>query len=84
MPMPSSVGIPVPARVRAHAFIALGKLCLRDGALAKKVVHMLVRELRDVTSDVSVRSNVLLVLCDLCVRYTSIGAFCIDCYRIFL
>jgi hypothetical protein len=30
-------GLAVPDRVRAHAFVALGKLCLRDGALAKKV-----------------------------------------------
>jgi hypothetical protein len=65
--------VPIPSVIRAHAFLALGKLCLRDGALAKRVVHMLVRELRDTTSDVSVRSNVLLVLCDLCVRYTAIG-----------
>ncbi len=74
--LPSWVGtgVAIPARVRAHAFIALGKLCLRDGALAKRVVHMLVRELRDVSSDIAVRSNVLLVLCDLCVRYTAIGA----------
>ena len=64
---------PVPDTVRAHAFITLGKLCLRDGALAKRVVHMLVRELRDVSSSVTVRSNVLLVLCDLCVRYTAVG-----------
>ncbi len=30
-------GVPVPSLVRAHAYVALGKLCLRDGALAKKV-----------------------------------------------
>ncbi len=29
--------VPVPPLVRAHAYVALGKLCLRDGALAKKV-----------------------------------------------
>ena len=32
-----ATSLDVPASVRAHAFVALGKLCLRDGALAKKV-----------------------------------------------
>ena len=72
-PAVADAGCDIPPVVRAHAFLALGKLCLRDGGLAKRVVHMLVRELRDVTSPLAVRSNVLIVLCDLCVRYTAIG-----------
>lgn len=62
---------PVPEAVRAHAFIALGKLCLFDQKLAKESINLLVRELVKADS-VAVRSNALLVLSDLCVRYTAL------------
>jgi condensin-2 complex subunit D3 len=66
----------VPDSVRAHAFIALGKLCLRDEALAKSSLNVLARELHENMSQgkaasPTVQSNALLVLGDLCVRYTS-------------
>lgn len=38
--------------------------------LAKESVPALVREL-EVCSDVAVRNNVIIVLCDLCMRYTA-------------
>jgi condensin-2 complex subunit D3 len=60
------------APVRAHAFLALGKLALADGALAQRLVPMFVRELAPGSrAPVAVRNNILVVLCDLCVRFTS-------------
>lgn len=49
--LPSRDGIPaqvlqVPGPVRAHAWIALGKLCLVDEALAKKTLPFFVQELQ--------------------------------------
>ncbi|XP_014681011.1 PREDICTED: condensin-2 complex subunit D3-like [Priapulus caudatus] len=60
------------SRVRAHAFITLGKLCLQNEAAAKRCVAALAREL-ETSGDAVVRNNVAFVLCDLCVRYTSVG-----------
>ncbi|XP_064327032.1 condensin-2 complex subunit D3 [Phalacrocorax carbo] len=56
--------------IRAHAFITLGKLCLQHEDLAKKCIAALAREL-EVSCDVAVRNNVIIVMCDLCIRYTS-------------
>jgi condensin-2 complex subunit D3 len=53
--------------VRAHAFLALGKICLRDKALAKENVNIFVRELSTGASP-AIKSNALLILGDLCVR----------------
>jgi hypothetical protein len=39
-----SKGIAVPPAVRALAFVTLGKLCLRDAALAKRSVTVLVSD----------------------------------------
>jgi hypothetical protein len=64
----------VPDSVRAFAFVALGKVCLVDQGMAKECVTLLVREIdesSDEESSPAVRSNALLVLGDLCVRYTS-------------
>ena len=60
--------------VRAHAFLTLGKLCLRDKSRAREVINVFLRELHDTssTSHAAVRSNSLLVLGDLCVRYTNL------------
>jgi hypothetical protein len=65
-------GAPVPPEVRAHAFVTFGKLCLRDGSLGKKFVTVLVRELSCTANPVVVRNNVLVVLGDLCIRYTAL------------
>jgi condensin-2 complex subunit D3 len=70
---PASPSIPLPEAVRAHAYIALGKLCLRDANLAKSYVKALVRDLGPAsTAPAAVRNNALFVLGDLCVRYTSL------------
>uniref|UniRef100_A0A7M4FS80 Condensin-2 complex subunit D3 n=1 Tax=Crocodylus porosus TaxID=8502 RepID=A0A7M4FS80_CROPO len=63
-------GSPMPSVVRAHAFITLGKLCLQHEDLAKKCIAALAREL-EVSDDVAIRNNVIIVMCDLCVRYTT-------------
>ena len=44
-----------------------GKLCLQNEDLAKKVVAALAREL-EVATDQAIRNNVVIILCDLCVR----------------
>uniref|UniRef100_A0A9L0I4B9 Condensin-2 complex subunit D3 n=1 Tax=Equus asinus TaxID=9793 RepID=A0A9L0I4B9_EQUAS len=62
-------GSVMPSGVRAHAIITLGKLCLQHEDLAKKSIPALVREL-EVCDDVAVRNNVVIVMCDLCIRYT--------------
>jgi len=68
---PGTVAVAVPEPVRAHAFLALGKACLRDKALAKENVNVFVREL-SVGSSAAIKSNALLILGDLCVRYTAL------------
>ncbi|KAM6173588.1 condensin-2 complex subunit D3 [Erethizon dorsatum] len=68
--LPSQVrGSVMPSVIRAHAIITLGKLCLQNEDLAKKSIPALVREL-EVCEDMAVRNNVVIVLCDLCIRYT--------------
>ncbi|XP_069133274.1 condensin-2 complex subunit D3-L-like [Argopecten irradians] len=62
-------------RIRAFAFIALGKLCLQNPNLAKKCAPALAREL-ETSNDSTIRNNVVIVMCDLCVRYTTT----VDCY----
>ncbi|XP_007495227.2 condensin-2 complex subunit D3 isoform X1 [Monodelphis domestica] len=62
-------GSVMPPLIRAHTVITLGKLCLQHEDLAKKCIPALVREL-EVCEEVAVRNNVIIVLCDLCIRYT--------------
>ncbi|XP_063640681.1 condensin-2 complex subunit D3 isoform X2 [Pan troglodytes] len=68
-PPPQVRGSVMPSVIRAHAIITLGKLCLQHEDLAKKSIPALVREL-EVCEDVAVRNNVIIVMCDLCIRYT--------------
>jgi condensin-2 complex subunit D3 len=62
-----------PESLRAHAFVAFGKLCLRDAGLAKKSLNILARELHggNLRGNWTVQSNSLLVLGDLCVTHTN-------------
>ncbi|NXX56030.1 CNDD3 protein, partial [Scopus umbretta] len=69
-PLSQFRGSAMPPVVRAHAFITLGKLCLQHEDLAKKCIAALAREL-EMSNDVAVRNNVVIVMCDLCIRYTS-------------
>nr|CCA22853.1 condensin2 complex subunit D3 putative [Albugo laibachii Nc14] len=63
--------VKIPKTVRVCAFLALGKICLRDEDFSKRCVTMLIRELRT-SPEQEIRSNVLLILGDLCVRYTGL------------
>ncbi|KAH0516509.1 Condensin-2 complex subunit D3, partial [Microtus ochrogaster] len=67
--LPFQISSAMPSVIRAHAVITLGKLCLQHEDLAKKSIPALVREL-EVCEDVAVRNNVIIVMCDLCIRYT--------------
>ena len=61
----------VPERTQAYAWVCVGKMALRDEALAKRVVPLLVQELSRSPS-AAVRNNVMVVLTDLCSRYTAL------------
>ncbi|XP_062364554.1 condensin-2 complex subunit D3 [Cinclus cinclus] len=62
----------MPTVVRAHALITLGKLCLQHEELARSCIAAVVREMEE-SADVPLRNNAVIVLRDLCVRYTSLG-----------
>ena len=73
----ASPQVATPVSVRAHAFLTLGKLCLHDASLAQLCVAVLVRELTpgaegEADVDAVVRSNVLVVLGDLCKQHTGV------------
>lgn len=51
--------------------IFLGKLCLQHEDLVQKYLPVFAREL-EVGTEVAVRNNVVVIMCDLCVRYTNI------------
>lgn len=70
---PGDVQTKIPAAIRAHSFTVLGKFCLRDENLARSSLTLLAQELHPSlpNPNQSVQSNALLVLGDLCVRYTN-------------
>uniref|UniRef100_A0A3Q1H262 Condensin-2 complex subunit D3 n=1 Tax=Acanthochromis polyacanthus TaxID=80966 RepID=A0A3Q1H262_9TELE len=61
----------LPTRVRAHGVITLGKMCLQDEELVHRYLPVFAREL-EVGTEVAVRNNVVVIMCDMCVRYTNI------------
>ncbi|KAM7030154.1 condensin-2 complex subunit D3 [Acridotheres tristis] len=62
----------MPTVVRAHALITLGKLCLQHEELARRCIAAVVREMEE-SPAVPLRNNAVIVLRDLCVRYTALG-----------
>ncbi|KAM7385039.1 hypothetical protein PAMP_001138 [Pampus punctatissimus] len=54
-----------------HSDKLTGKLCLQHEELVQKYLPVFAREL-EVGTEVAVRNNVLVIMCDLCVRYTNI------------
>ena len=65
--------VPLSNVVRAHAFICLGKLCLKDQPLAKRSLPLLIATLTAAhTTPVAIRNNLLLVLADLCRTFTAL------------
>jgi hypothetical protein len=61
----------IPSSTRALAFVSLGKLCLQDYTLAKVCIAAFAREL-EVSASSVVRNNVMVVMCDLVVRYSNL------------
>ncbi|KAM9963025.1 hypothetical protein ACTFIW_006246 [Dictyostelium discoideum] len=61
----------IPVSVRAHAFITLGKLCLGDDKMAKRCIATFAKEL-EISESPIIRNNVMVVMCDLCIRYTQL------------
>ncbi|KAJ0458861.1 putative armadillo-like helical, condensin subunit 1/Condensin-2 complex subunit D3 [Helianthus annuus] len=58
-----------------QAWVAMGKICLADGKLAKQYIPLFVQEMEK--SDIaSLRNNIVVMMTDLCVRYTAL----VDCY----
>ena len=55
------------AAVQAHAWAALGKICLTDEGLAKKCMPLLVQELGRAHAP-AVRNNIIVALADMCVQ----------------
>ena len=66
-----AAGTIIPSPIRAHAFTALGKFCLRSRDLTKEFVPLFARELQNQSTPISVRNNILIILGDLCTRFTS-------------
>ncbi|XP_037322462.2 condensin-2 complex subunit D3 [Pungitius pungitius] len=60
----------LPTRVRAHGVLTLGKLCLQHEELVKKYLPVFAREL-EVGTEVAVRNNLVVIMCDLSIRYTN-------------
>ncbi len=61
-----------PCVIQAHAWTALGKLCLVDERLAKACVPHFARQLR-AAPEPAVRNNIAVGLTDLCITYTGAG-----------
>ena len=75
---PNQPATPLSNAVRAHAFICLGKLCLKDQPLAKRSLPLLLTTLTTTTTTTTtptplpIRNNLLLVLADLCRTHTAL------------
>ncbi|KAK9842050.1 hypothetical protein WJX81_006195 [Elliptochloris bilobata] len=66
-----AVAAAVPAPLQAHAWVALGKACLVDEALAKRCVPLFVQELSRAGAP-AVRNNIMVALADLMVTFTAL------------
>ncbi|KAK7329447.1 hypothetical protein VNO77_23616 [Canavalia gladiata] len=58
-----------------QAWLAMGKLCLADGRLAKNYIPLFVQELEK-TESAALRNNIVVMMADFCVHYTAL----VDCY----
>ncbi len=56
--------------IQPLSFLASGKLCLQNEDLAKKSILQMAREL-ETSKDPAIRNNVVVVLSDLAVRYST-------------
>ncbi|XP_061370588.1 uncharacterized protein LOC133313254 [Gastrolobium bilobum] len=58
-----------------QGWLAMGKLCLADGKLAKNYIPLFVQELEK-SESAALRNNIVVTMADFCVRYTAL----VDCY----
>ncbi|KAF7834509.1 condensin-2 complex subunit D3 [Senna tora] len=58
-----------------QGWLAMGKLCLADGKLAKSYMPIFVQELEK-SESAALRNNIVVMMADFCVRYTAL----VDCY----
>ncbi|KAI3777801.1 hypothetical protein L1987_47604 [Smallanthus sonchifolius] len=58
-----------------QAWVAMGKICLADGKLAKRYIPLFVQEMEK-SNIASLRNNIVVMMTDFCVRYTAL----VDCY----
>ncbi|KAL7104932.1 hypothetical protein ACP275_07G013100 [Erythranthe tilingii] len=58
-----------------QAWLAMGKICLADGKLAKRYLPLFVQELEK-SESAALRNNIVVMMADFCVRYTAM----VDCY----
>ena len=63
--------VKIPSTIQAHSWACLGKFCVKDEELAKKLVPLFFHEIRNTTVS-AVRNNIMLILADLCTKYTSL------------
>ncbi|GMR47774.1 hypothetical protein PMAYCL1PPCAC_17969 [Pristionchus mayeri] len=57
--------------VRRCALTTIGKFCLMDEKIAQKCINVFSRQLK-LNPDHIIRNNIVVVLCDLCIRFTSL------------
>lgn len=71
--LPTNETVQTPDTVRALAYVTFGKFCLRDEGLAKESLPIFAGQIHENTEDScpSVQSNALLIMGDLCIRYTN-------------
>ncbi|KAL8256763.1 hypothetical protein R6Q59_028804 [Mikania micrantha] len=58
-----------------QAWLAMGRICLADGKLAKRYIPLFVQEMEK-SNIASLRNNIVVMMTDFCVRYTAL----VDCY----
>jgi condensin-2 complex subunit D3 len=63
--------VKIPQTVQAHSWACLGKFCLKNEDLAKKMIPLFFHEIKK-TRISAVRNNIMLILADLCTKYTSL------------
>ena len=66
-----SSGVRIPHAVQAHSWASLGKFCFSDENLAKRCIPLFFQEIGN-TEISAVRNNIMLILADLCMQYTSL------------
>ncbi|PAV76673.1 hypothetical protein WR25_16966 [Diploscapter pachys] len=72
--IPTAIGVTeklLTQPVRSYCAVAIGKVCILDQKFAKVMVPAFVRQLQT-NPDHLIRSNIVIVLGDLCVRFTSL------------